>query len=66
MGSFNNTIVSKGGELNLPVLVDYKTEDVVNLNTKVEVTALRNNGDVEGSHVLPDSVVRGIKKDPKN
>ena len=65
MESFNITIVSEGGDLNLHVLVDYKTEDVVNLNNKVEVTALTDNGDVEWSNVLHDGVVRGIEKDPK-
>ena len=38
---------------------------VVNLNGKVEVTALTDNGDVERSNVLHDGVVRGIEKDPK-
>ena len=35
MGSFNITIVPEGGDRNLLVLVDYKTEDLVNLNKKV-------------------------------
>ena len=65
MESFNITIVSEGGDLNLHFLVDYKTEDVVNLNSKVEVTALGDNGDVERSNVLQNTVVREIKKDPK-
>lgn len=65
IGSFNITIVPEGGDLNLPVLVDYKTEYVVNLNMKVEVTVLAENGDVERSYVLHDGIVRGIKKDPK-
>ena len=65
MESFNITIVSEGGDLNLHVLVDYKTEDVVNLNSKVEVTALGDNGDVERSNVLQNTVVREIKKDTK-
>ena len=48
-----------------PVLVDYTTEDVVNLNKKVLVTALASKGDVERSNVLLNTVVRGINKDPK-
>ena len=66
MGSFNNTIVPEGGNLNLPVLVDYKNENVVNLNGKVEVTALADNGNIERSNVLHDGVVRWIQKDPKS
>ena len=65
MGSFNITIVPEGGDLNLPVLVDYKTEDVVNLKGNIEVTALGDIGDIERSNVLHDGVVREIKKDPK-
>ena len=61
MGSFNITIVPEGSDLNLPVLVDYKTEYVVNLNS-LKVTALADNGDIERSYVLYDSVVREIKK----
>ena len=65
MGSFNVTIAPEDGNLNLPVLVDYTTEDVVNLNKKVLVTALASKGDVERSNVLQNTVVRGINKDPK-
>ena len=65
MGSFNVIIAPEDGNLNLPVLVDYTTEDVVNLNKKVLVTALASKGDVERSNVLQNTVVRGINKDPK-
>ena len=65
MGSFNVTIAPEDGHLNLPVLVDYTTEDVVNLNKKVLITALASKGDVEKSNFLQNTVVRGINKDPK-
>ena len=65
MESFNITIVPEVGDLNLPVLVDYKTEDVINLKGKVEITPHKNNGDIKRSNVLHDGVDKGIKKDPK-